>query len=153
LAISGSSKVVQANFLDGTEPKWKYNVGSRQLLAEWVTSPKNPFFARAGANRLWALFFGTGLVEPIDDLRAENPPSHPELLDELASQFAAHHFLDARQKIDALFLAALARPPRSDEAERFTRYLKEGGAKGDAKSALGDVFWVLLNSPEFLLNH
>ena len=51
-----------------------------------------------------------------------------------------------------LFLAALARSPRSDEAERFLRYVKEGGTKG-AKSALGDVFWVLLNSPEFLLNH
>jgi hypothetical protein len=275
IAISGSSRVVQATFLDGTEPKWKYDTSSRQILADWVTSPQNPFFARTEANRLWAYFFGTGLVEPIDDLRPENPASDPELLDELASQFIAHQFdikfliraitasrayqlssvashasqddprvfarmalkglspeqlyeslaqatgfrekapdrfrfrdtvrdeflsqfasqdkrtefqtsilqslmlmngklmeiatspersatlaavadspfLDTTQKLETLFLAALARPPRPDEVERFTAYLKAAAARSEAGSALGDVFWVLLNSPEFLLNH
>jgi hypothetical protein len=61
-------------------------------LAAWVTSPDNPFFARAMVNRLWAHYFGRGLVDPPDGLAAANPPSHPVLLDELARRFAASHF-------------------------------------------------------------
>jgi hypothetical protein len=53
-------------------------------LADWVTSPDNPYFARAIANRIWANFMGVGLVEPVDDLRLTNPPSNPQLLDSLA---------------------------------------------------------------------
>ena len=62
-------------------------------------------------------------------------------------------FLSTDEKVETLFLAALARPPRSDERDRFGRYVRSGGVRGDAKAALGDVFWVLLNSPEFILNH
>lgn len=56
----------------------------RTALAEWMTSPKNAWFARNLANRTWAHFMGRGLVEPIDDVRDTNPPSNPELLDALA---------------------------------------------------------------------
>jgi hypothetical protein len=56
----------------------------RRLLADWMTSPDNPFFAQAIANRLWAHYFGRGLVEPIDDLRATNPATNEPLLAELA---------------------------------------------------------------------
>src|SRR5204862_3471531 len=50
------------------------------------------YFAKAAVNRLWAHFFGTGLVDPEDDQHVNNPPSHPELLDELAREFTAHKF-------------------------------------------------------------
>jgi len=278
LIIPGDKKkIVPAVFLDSTEPQWKYNVGTRETLADWMTSPKNPWFAKATVNRMWAYFFGTGLVDPVDDLRDDNPASHPELLDKLAQQFAEYKFdlkfliraitasrayqsastadkdkpddprlfarmalrgmtpeqifdslsmatgfrekrmnrrifyqddslrseflkqfattdkrtefqtsilqslllmngklteqvtslersatlaavadspfLSADEKVETLYLAALARPPRSDERERFSRYIRSGGVRGDAKAALGDVFWVLLNSPEFILNH
>jgi hypothetical protein len=56
----------------------------RQKLVDWMTDPKNPFFARAVANRYWAHFFGRGIVDPLDDMRVTNPPSNPELLDALA---------------------------------------------------------------------
>jgi hypothetical protein len=56
----------------------------RAALAEWLTRPDNPYFARNLANRVWAHFLGRGLVEPVDDVRATNPPSNPELLDALA---------------------------------------------------------------------
>lgn len=92
LTIPDSKKVVRAGFLDGGEPRWSSGVGPRALLADWMTAPENPFFARAGANRLWAHFFGVGLVDPIDDLGESNPSSHPELLDELARQFAQHRY-------------------------------------------------------------
>ena len=61
-------------------------------VADWVTSPDNKFFARAQVNRIWFHLMGRGLVDPIDDFRATNPASHPELLDRLAQDFAAHHF-------------------------------------------------------------
>jgi hypothetical protein len=92
MVIPGGGQVVEAAFLDGSEPQWRFNVGSRVTLAEWVVSPDNPYFARAAVNRLMAHFFGTGLVDPDDDFRGDNPPSHPELLDELARQFVAHKF-------------------------------------------------------------
>ncbi len=61
-------------------------------LADWVTSPDNPFFARAQVNRVWFHLMGRGLVDPIDDFRATNPPSHPALLDALAADFVKHKF-------------------------------------------------------------
>src|SRR5262249_52709561 len=65
---------------------------ARVTLAEWMTAKNNPFFARAAVNRTWAQFFGAGIVEPIDDFSDEIKPSHPELLDEMARQFAEHQF-------------------------------------------------------------
>jgi hypothetical protein len=56
----------------------------RTVLAQWMTAPENPFFARAIANRLWSHYFGRGLVEPLDDLRATNPATDQPLLEELA---------------------------------------------------------------------
>jgi hypothetical protein len=57
------------------------------------------------------------------------------------------------QKVEALFLTALSRRPTPEEMEKFSSYVDRGGATGDKKKALADVFWVLLNSPEFLFNH
>jgi len=59
----------------------------RRALAKWMTEPENPFFARTMVNRIWGHFFGRGIVHPIDDARSTNPPSNPELLDELARGF------------------------------------------------------------------
>ena len=59
----------------------------RQELAEWLTSEKNPFFARAIVNRLWSYFFGQGIIEPVDDIRASNPPVNEALLQALADDF------------------------------------------------------------------
>jgi hypothetical protein len=276
LTIPNTDRVAQARFLDGKEPKWKYKVGARATLAKWMTAGDNPFFARAAVNRMWAHFFGVGLVDPVDDFNDTNSPSHPELLDELAKQFVANKFdlkflvraitlskvyqrtsvagptapelrLFARMpikgltgeqlydsitvatgtrdpfggrnrffnfnsprqqfldkftaqekrteahtsipqaltlmnnqlitdavhpdrsmvlgaivsssfmstagKIEALFLAALSRKPRSDELAKYTRYVEKGGTSKSKKKALSDVFWVLLNSTEFSLNH
>jgi hypothetical protein len=275
IKIPGGQTSAEARFLDETEPRWKYNVGARTTLAEWLTAPRNPYFARTAVNRLWAHFFGFGLVDPVDDFRPDNPPSHPELLDELARQFVAHRFdlrflmggitasqtyqlsssssdpsarlfahmtvkgltpeqlfdslalatgyhspppskspmpeprLDARAeflarfangqprtetqrsiqqalmlmngsfvadatrlkdgttlksvandsaldnagRVEALFLTALSRKPTPAESVRFVRYVDGGGPNKDAKPALADVFWVLLNSTEFSLNH
>jgi hypothetical protein len=279
IKIPGTDKVVEARYLNGGEPAWKTGTSTRTTLANWLTAADNSYFARAAANRLWSHFFGLGLTEPVDEAGDQNPPSHPELLDELAREFAAHQFdvkfliraltasrayqltsqggdparddprlfarmalkgltpeqlfdslatatgyretappdprvvgprnnspraefltkfasqekrteyqtsilqalslmngrfvgeatslersetlaavadapfLDLAGRIDTLYLAALSRPPRPDEVQRFQAYVASGGAKGEARAALADVFWALLNSPEFLLNH
>jgi hypothetical protein len=70
--------------LDGEPVKVGPDDDPRQVLADWMVDTKNPFFARAVANRYWAHFFGKGIVDPLDDMRITNPPSNPELLDALA---------------------------------------------------------------------
>jgi hypothetical protein len=62
-------------------------------------------------------------------------------------------FLSNAEKVEALFLATLSRLPNRDESERLTSYVNNGGATNDSRAALADVFWVLLNSSEFQLNH
>jgi hypothetical protein len=277
LAIPGTDRVAQAMFLDNSVPHWKPNVDARSTLADWVTSPDNTAFSRAVVNRFWAHFFGKGIVDPFDDFKDNNPPSHPEVLDELAQQFVLHKFdlkylirtitatkayqlssagpelspderqlfarmplrglspeqliesfvqatgfkdptplrsrayafnslrteflskfertdrrtematsipqalalmnsrlvtdaaslekgetlpavadapfLDTAGKIEVLYLAALARKPRSDELAKLVPYVNEGGPKKDSRRALADVLWALLNSSEFILNH
>ncbi len=63
--------------------------GVRAALARWVTAPENPWFSRALVNRMWGHFLGRGFVDPVDDLRASNPPTAPEVLDALAADFVA----------------------------------------------------------------
>jgi hypothetical protein len=63
-----------------------------QLLSSWLTSPDNRLFARAQVNRIWYHIMGVGLVEPVDDLRATNPPSHPELLEKLTDELIENDF-------------------------------------------------------------
>ncbi len=64
----------------------------REKLVAWMTDAKNPFFARAVANRYWAHFFNRGIVDPLDDMRVTNPPSNPELLDALAKDLVDHQY-------------------------------------------------------------
>jgi hypothetical protein len=268
IRVPGADRSVAARFPDATEPDWEKARDARTLLADWTTSAQNPFFARAVVNRLWAYFFGIGLVEPVDDLSDQNPASHPELLDELARQFAAHGFdlqflirvitssqayqlssaapndsavdprlfgrmavkglspeqlvdslaqalgspnadrlkaefllrfrgaaekrteaqvsilqalslmngkliadatsldrsdtlaavadapfLTPAERIEVLFLATLSRKPAAGELAPLVDYITKGGPQRNPGRALADVFWALLNSGEFLLNH
>ncbi|MDA9924114.1 DUF1549 domain-containing protein, partial [Verrucomicrobiales bacterium] len=64
----------------------------REELAAWVTSPDNQYFASSYANRLWGYLLGTGIVEPLDDIRAGNPPTNPQLLNYLTKRFVESKF-------------------------------------------------------------
>jgi len=97
----------------------------REKLAAAMTSAENPYFARAGANRLWALMLGRGIVHPVDLDHAANPPSHPELLDLLAKEFVARKF-DVKALLREIALSETYQrsselPAGSDEppAERY----------------------------------
>lgn len=277
VTVPSSGKAVAPRLLTGGPPTWPKELGpdtGRFLLARWVTARDNPYFAKNAVNRAWANLFGTGLVEPLDDLSGDNPPSHPALLDDLAKAFAdsgfdlrylttalartkayqfasavprggsddprlfarsavrgltgeqlydslrvaaglaaerpdldpmeafrqrkefaekfrlerpaaagrsilqslslmngqftrgltvadaptlravaGSPFLDTRGRVEALYMAALGRKPAAEEAAPVVEYVEKGGADADAKAALADVFWALLNSSEFSTNH
>jgi len=127
LTIPGSERVVQAAFLDGIQPKWKYNTSARVTLAEWMTRRDNPYFARAAVNRLWGYFFGSGIIDPVDEMAGgEHEASHPALLDDLARQFAEHNFdlkllIRAFTASRAYQLSSLATHKSQDDPRQFAR--------------------------------
>ncbi len=84
-------RVMKPKFLGGIEPDTK-GKDRRVVLAEWLASKDNPWFATSFANRVWAHFFGLGIVEPVDDFRVSNPASNPELLEELGKRFTASKY-------------------------------------------------------------
>lgn len=280
--LPNTETVAALKYLTGEEGADEKGRTRRQQLAAWMTAAENPYFARAAVNRVWAQLFGRGLVEPVDDLGAHNPSSHPQLLDELAAWFAESRFnlrqlytviaktrgyqlssevqtdsepapelfarmaikcLSAEQiydclaeavrrrepatggglgnpnqlavfdptrqaflnkfraptqkrtefqagipqaltmmngaltfaatdlarsdllsaleapvftneeRVEVLFLSVLSRMPSAAEKERISNYLKSSSSGNDARPALADVLWALLNSGEFILNH
>ncbi|HUY93383.1 MAG TPA: DUF1549 and DUF1553 domain-containing protein [Pirellulales bacterium] len=96
-----TGELVLARGLGAPAPERKLQGDRRAALADWLASPQNPWFARNLANRIWAHYAGRGLVEPLDDVRATNPPTNPELLDALASHLVEHRF-DVRALIRAI---------------------------------------------------
>jgi hypothetical protein len=267
LTIPGTSKVVKAAHLDHSAPAWRPRAGTREVLAEWVTSPENPYFARAAVNRIWARFYGIGLIDPVDDIESEGDPVLVGLLHEVAGEFRTHGYnlkyliralmatraynlssaadpgtstamplfsrmpvrgmspdqfvdslaqatgcelgenrsrllelfterdvpltesqtsilqaltlmngtflsgatrpgtgevvgaiaeapyLDTAGRVEMVFLAALSREPRSEERSLAIKYIDRRTTEAERAQALSDVFWALLNGPEFRTNH
>ena len=86
------NKPLPPKFLGGDAPEIKRGSDRRAVMADWLASPENPFFARNLANIVWAHFFGKGIIEPVDGVRVSNPPSNPQLLDELAKRFTDYNY-------------------------------------------------------------
>ena len=91
IRIPSTEQVVPAVFLTGARPDWGDEAAQapREVLADWIVADDNPWFARMAVNRVWAQFFGRGIVDPVDDFSELNPPSHPQVLDILARDFVA----------------------------------------------------------------
>lgn len=87
LKIPGKEITVSAKYLRGEALKLTESRPARETLVEWITAADNPYFAKAAVNRIWREMFGAGIVEPVDDLDEQNPPSHPEVLNLLAEEF------------------------------------------------------------------
>ena len=83
-----TEKVVPPRYLGTKSNKLATGKTRREKLAIWLTSKENPYFAKATVNRVWAILFGYGLVDPVDDFGKHNPPSNPQLLNALAADFA-----------------------------------------------------------------
>lgn len=123
LAMEGGGKAKPVAYLDGTSAKSDRAVSPRAEYAAWVTSADNPFFAKAAANRMWGHFFGTGIVNPVDDFRDDNPPHDAKLLDELARGFQKSGF-DSRWLIRSICLSeAYLRSSARTHASQVTTVL------------------------------
>ena len=103
------------------------NADRREVFAEWLTAPENPFFAAASVNRMWYHLFGRGIIEPVDDIRNSNPPSNGPLLDALAKDFVVHNF-DRKHLIRTILnsrtyqLSSLTNEHNQDDNKYFSRY-------------------------------
>ena len=113
----------------GTDMPEQSPEGDRRLiLAEWMTSPENPWFAKNVANRTWAHFLGRGIIEPVDDVRMTNPPTNPALLDSLAAHFVDAEF-DFRQLVKTILMSATyqrspdVNPTNQRDEQNYSRYL------------------------------
>ncbi len=128
LKFPGDYKKVPAKFLTGPEPELNKQKPFRPVLAEWMTSKDNRFFARAITNKLWHHFLGRGLVNPVDDMHDDNPASHPDLLAGMAEQLKANDF-DLKYLIRAICNSETyqrsSRPTgnNSDDKELFSHSL------------------------------
>jgi hypothetical protein len=87
-----TGKPIEPKLLDGPVLTVPPEEDPRHKLVDWMARKDNQFFARALVNRLWGHLLGRGLVDPVDDMRATNPPSNPELLDALAKDFIKSKF-------------------------------------------------------------
>ncbi len=118
--------LVEPRFLDGSQPDWQQTPTKRVALARWMTRADNPYFARAAVNRLIDHFLGRGFVTPVDDLDPANPPSHPELFEEITRQFALHKYdlnylIRAITATQAYQLSSRSGASADDDLQHFAR--------------------------------
>ena len=113
---------VQPAVLDGSPMHLRPDENPRRELARWMTS--SPYFAEAAVNRIWGLFFGRGIVDPVDDFRSTNPPTHPELLAGLAKDFREHGY-DLRHLMKTIVMSRtyqLSEAPNGNNREDQVNY-------------------------------
>ncbi len=135
-----SARTLPPKFLQGEQPKIAAGEPCRPVLAEWLTGARNPYFSKAMVNRTWAQFFGRGLVNPVDDMHDANPASHPQLLADLADQFAAGGF-NLKDLIRALC-----------NSKSYQRTSKPAGNNADAGPELFSRQAVKVLTPEQLFD-
>lgn len=144
--------VVPPRPLDGDRQRaWDDPLDRRNRLAEWLTAPDNRLFARNLANRIWGYTMGRGLVEPLDDMRATNPPTNPALLDALADElvrsgYNLKHLLRVIFSSRAYQLSAQVTPGNQADAANvhFTRRV----VRRLTAEQLADALDFLTGSPE-----
>jgi len=123
-----TGEIVPPRLLGADAPASKPDGDRIQMLADWVADPANPFFARAQVNRVWYHLMGRGIVDPLDDVRASNPPVNAPLLDTMTQEFVAHDF-DLRWLIRAIMnsrtyqLAAVPNDTNREDETNFSHAL------------------------------
>jgi hypothetical protein len=122
-----TGQFLKARPLDRTPTDIAPEEDPREKLAAWMTDPKNEYFSGAMVNRLWRHFLGVGLVEPVDDLRASNPPTNPELWQALNREFVAHRY-DLKHLMRLILnsrtyqLSSATRPGNAQDARFYSHH-------------------------------
>ncbi len=86
------NRVMLPKFLGGAQPDIKPGQDRREIMANWLASPENPYFAKNLSNIVWSHFFGKGIISEVDDVRVSNPPVNEALLDELGKRFTQYNY-------------------------------------------------------------
>lgn len=146
-----TGKFLKPAGLDATPAELAAEQDPRDELADWMTAPENPFFARSLVNRYWKHFFATGVVEPEDDMRVTNPPSNPELLDGLSQYFVQSDYnLKALTKLictsTTYRLKSQANDYNLDDANSYSRFYPK---RLQAEVLLDAVNQVTLSTTDF----
>jgi len=138
-----TNKPLPAKAIAGPEFAFRTGKDIRLELFDWMRSPENPFFARSFVNRVWAHYFGVGLVNPVDDFSMANPPSNPRLLDALAADFvkSGYNLRELERKILLSRTYQLASMP--NETNRFD---KVNYSHSYVRPMMAEVFVDTLNS-------
>jgi len=119
-----TNKTVAPHFLGGNTPDTA-GKDRREVLADWLASPENPWFAKHFANIIWAQFFGRGIIEPVDDVRVSNPAANSALLNELGGKFVEYHY-DFRKLIrdicnsNTYQLSSITNETNADDLRNFS---------------------------------
>jgi hypothetical protein len=116
----------------------------REALAAWVSRADNPFFARAVVNRVWGDLMGRGIVHPVDDFRASNPPSNEALLDALARDFVEHgydlkHLIRTIMQSHVYQLSSMPNEYNVRDTRNYSRFYRRRPAAEVALDAVSDV--------------
>ncbi len=145
--------VMKPKPLGGEPVKVEGDQDRREILADWLVSPSNPFFAKATVNRIWYNLMGRGIVEPVDDFRESNPPASTELLQALADDFVAHGF-DVKRTIHLVLnsrvyqLSSLPNPFNAED----TRYFSHAAVRMLSAEQMLDSSSLAAGVPEKLFN-
>jgi hypothetical protein len=122
-----TNAATRAVFPDGMTVRLNPDRDPREVFADWLLDPQNPRFAKNTVNRIWCWLLGRGIVHEPDDLRPDNPPSNPELLDYLAAQFSDSHY-DLKRVFRLILnsrtyqLSSVARNPTPEAVANFASY-------------------------------
>jgi hypothetical protein len=112
------NKPVPPKFPGAEEPDVK-GKDRREVLAQWLSAPENPWFSSHISNLIWAHFMGVGIVDPVDDIRISNPPSNPALLAHLSKRLVEHNFDIRKLAKDICMSATYQRSTRANETNEF----------------------------------
>jgi hypothetical protein len=141
--IPMTTRTVPSKALGGPELPHQKGEDTRVKLVSWMTDPANPFFARSFVNRVWAHYFGVGLVHPVDDFSQANPPTNARLLDALASEFVKSGY-DLR-KLETLVLNSRAYQ-LSSVPNDTNQFDKNNFARGYVRPLMAEQVVDVLNS-------
>ena len=132
-------RTMMPKLLGGAAPEITRAQDRRAVLATWLASADNPFFAPNLANIIWAHFFGIGIIEPVDDVRVSNPASNPELLDALAKRFTEYNYDFKRLVYDICTGAHTSLPPAPTNPTPQTHATSRTAASAGFAEVLLDV--------------
>ncbi|NCO40045.1 MAG: hypothetical protein COZ06_26340 [Armatimonadetes bacterium CG_4_10_14_3_um_filter_66_18] len=142
---------LDAVFPDGTKVRIESGIDPRQVFADWLLAPGNPWFAKSLVNRVWSWVFGRGIIHEPDDIRPDNPPTNPELLEYLEKEFVKSNY-DLRQLFRLILNSRTYQQssvPRSDSPEAESLFAHYPVRRLDAEVLIDALCWLCADGESY----